>query len=180
MTRSDLEHLIRAAGAISGDDHIVIIGSQSILGQFPDAPASLRRSMEADLFPRGTPALSELVDGALGEGSLFHEQFGYYAQGVSEETARLPKGWQSRLVRIANTNTGGVEGLCLEVHDLAISKYIAGRTKDREFTRELGRYRMTNKATLLQRLRGTKLETAMRKIVQERIESDFRSKAKGK
>lgn len=38
MTRSELEHLIRAAGTIVDDIEIIIIGSQSILGQFPDAP----------------------------------------------------------------------------------------------------------------------------------------------
>ena len=38
MKRSELEHLIRAAGSIANDAEIVIIGSQSILGQFPDAP----------------------------------------------------------------------------------------------------------------------------------------------
>ena len=51
MQRSELEHLIRAAGAVSGDSCIVVIGSQSVLGQFPDAPRSLRVSMEVDVFP---------------------------------------------------------------------------------------------------------------------------------
>ena len=32
MTRSQLEHLIRAAGTIADDDDIVVIGSQAILG----------------------------------------------------------------------------------------------------------------------------------------------------
>jgi hypothetical protein len=51
MKRSELEHLIRASGAIADDTDIVVIGSQSILGQFPDAPAKLLASAEADLFP---------------------------------------------------------------------------------------------------------------------------------
>lgn len=37
MKRSELEHIIRASGEIAGDDEIVIIGSQAILGQFPNA-----------------------------------------------------------------------------------------------------------------------------------------------
>jgi len=45
MKRSELEHLIRAAGRIAGDREIVVIGSQAVLGQFPDAPPVLRRSM---------------------------------------------------------------------------------------------------------------------------------------
>ena len=51
MKRSELEHLIRAAGSIANDSEIVVIGSQSILGQFPDAPPSLLVSAEADVFP---------------------------------------------------------------------------------------------------------------------------------
>ena len=52
MQRSELEHLIRASGEIAGDDEIIIIGSQAILGQFPNAPARLLMSMEADIYPK--------------------------------------------------------------------------------------------------------------------------------
>ena len=124
MTRSDLEHLIRAAGKIAGDRELVIIGSQAVLGQFPEAPGILSRSMEADLYPLSRPELADSIDGAIGEGSPFHQTHGYYAQGVGPDTATLPKNWKKRLVRIENSNTGGVAGLCLEVHDLAISKYV--------------------------------------------------------
>jgi hypothetical protein len=43
MKRSELEHLIRAAGSIANDSEIVVIGSQAILGQFPDAPSAPAR-----------------------------------------------------------------------------------------------------------------------------------------
>lgn len=175
MKRSDLEHLIVAAGRIAGDREIVVIGSQAVLGQFPDAPPALCRSMEGDLYPKSKPELADKVDGAIGEGSRFHEQFGYYAQGVAPDTATLPRGWQRRLVRIENKNTGGYVGLCLEVYDLAISKYAAGREKDLEFTRELARHGMTDKRTLLKRLAATKLDAALAKMVRGRIERDFPS-----
>jgi hypothetical protein len=68
MKRSDLEHLIRAAGRIAGERELVVIGSQAILGQFPDAPPALLRSMECDLYPKGAPGLADKVDGAIGEG----------------------------------------------------------------------------------------------------------------
>jgi len=55
MTRSQLEHLIRASGAIADDDELIIVGSQSILARFPQAPATLRVSMESDLYPRNKP-----------------------------------------------------------------------------------------------------------------------------
>jgi len=129
--------------------------------------------MEADIYPRNKPELADLVDGSIGEGSFFHERFGYYAQGVSPQTASLPAGWEARLISVSNANTAGVEGLCLEVHDLAISKYVAGRAKDLEFTRELARHRMTDRAQLLERLRRTRLTKAQRALVEARIARDF-------
>ena len=175
MRRSDLEHLIRAAGRIAGERELVIIGSQSVLGQFPHAPVALLMSMEADLYPRAHPELADKVDGAIGEGSAFHQAHGYYAQGVGPGTATLPRGWQRRLVRVDNPNTSGYTGLCLEVHDLAISKYVAGREKDREFTRELARYGLIDTMTLARRLAATKLDPVVAKLVQARIARDFPS-----
>ena len=173
MRRSDLEHLIRAAGRVADEPELVIIGSQAILGQFPDAPAALVRSMEADLYPLSRPERADDVDGAIGEGSRFHQTHGYYAQGVGPDTATLPKGWRRRLVRIENPNTEGYAGLCLEVHDLAISKYVAGREKDREFTRELAHHGMTLRTILLDRLADTKIDAATSKVVKARINRDF-------
>jgi len=173
MKRSELEHLIRAAGRISGERELVIVGSQAILGQFPDAPIALLTSMEADVYPRSRPARADDIDGAIGEGSVFHQTHGYYAQGVGPETATLPAGWDKRLVRVENANTGGSVGLCLEVHDLAISKYVAGREKDREFTRELARHGMTALKTLVERLALTTLDPSVAKIVAARIARDF-------
>ena len=73
MKRSDLEHILRAAGAISGDNEIIVIGNQSILGSFPDAPAELLFSCEADVYPKNKPALAILIDGAIGEESPLNE-----------------------------------------------------------------------------------------------------------
>ncbi len=39
--RAQLEHVIRAAAAIVDDAEIVVVGSQAVLGQFPDAPPEL-------------------------------------------------------------------------------------------------------------------------------------------
>jgi hypothetical protein len=179
MKRSELEHLIRAAGSIVNDAEIVVIGSQAILGQFPNAPSPLLVSAEADLFPLHHPELADLIDGSIGEGSPFHELFGYYAQGVGERTAVLPKGWRERLVRVENANTRGVAGLCLEVHDLAISKHAAGRVKDVEFTRELARHRMTDAKLLLARLKQTDVSAEVRKIIEARIRRDATQAEKG-
>jgi len=173
MQRSELEHLIRASGEISGDDEIIIIGSQAILGQFPDAPLRLLASMEADVYPKNRPDQSDRVDGAIGEGSSFHELHGYYAQGVGERTATLPGGWRARLIAVRNENTNGVTGLCLEVHDLAISKLVARRVKDMEFVQHLIQQSMINEQNMLARLEETDLQDTVRGDLQTRIRSLF-------
>jgi hypothetical protein len=176
MKRSELEHVIRASGAIADDNELIIIGSQAVLGEFPNAPVKLLASMETDIYPKNKPELADLVDGSIGEGSFFHAEFGYYAQGVGPNTAVLPNGWEDRLIRIKNKNTNGVTGLCLEVHDLAISKLVAGRTKDVEFVRELARQEMIASKTLIQRLKETDISKAERSRLKKRIEVIFRAR----
>jgi hypothetical protein len=173
VNRLQLEHVIRAAATIAEDPEIVVIGSQAILGQFPDAPAELCVSSEADVFPRKRPERWDLIDGSIGELSPFHQTFGYYAQGVEEGTAVLPRGWQDRLVVVHNENTRGATGLCLEVHDLLISKYVAGRDKDHRFTAAAARHRLADRACLLERLALTPVEDSVAERVKQRIELDF-------
>ena len=105
MTRSQLEHIIRAASRISGDTEIVVIGSQAIHGQTGQLPPIVFQSMEADVYPRNHPERADEIDGAIGELSNFHETFGYYAQDVSPQTAILPAGWERRLIRLSSPNT---------------------------------------------------------------------------
>jgi hypothetical protein len=152
MTRGALEHLLRAAAAITDERHFVVIGSQAVLGQFPQAPEALLVSIEADLYPRDAVEKSDLIDGAIGELSDFHGTFGYYAHGVDDTTAVLPAGWEARLVPLHNENTGGATGWCLEVHDLASSKLVASRDRDRQFLRVLLREQLVDPAVLGQRL----------------------------
>ena len=173
MQRSELEHVIRASGDIAQDNEIIVIGSQSILGQFPNAPARLLASMETDIYPRNRPELADKIDGAIGEGSSFHEMNGYYAQGVGPETAVLPARWQDRLIKISNENTNGISGLCLEVHDLAISKLVADRSKDLEFIQELIRQELIEKMVMIDRLMETHLSKAERRRIDMRIVSLF-------
>lgn len=169
MQRPQLEHIIRAAAGITGATEIVVIGSQAVLGQFPNAPADLLVSIEADVFTLRNPADADLIDGSIGEGSPFHQTFGYYAHGVAEETAILPAGWKDRLITVRNANTGNGCGLCLEVHDLAVAKLAAGREKDTSFVAELLRHKLANAALVESRLRqsplsGERLELALARL----------------
>jgi hypothetical protein len=169
MKRDELEHLIRAAAAIVRDNELVVLGSQSILGAFPDAPAELLVSFEADVYPRNRPEGSILIDGAIGEESIFHKTFGYYAHGVAPEVATLPDGWEIRLVRLQNENTGGAIGWCLEPHDLAISKLAAGREKDVAYIAGLLRHQMVKPPVLEQRLDQTQLKDDQRELLRTRL-----------
>lgn len=169
MKRSDLEHILRASKGVTGETEFVVIGSQSILGPHPDAPRVLRQSMEADLYPRQRPELSEMIEGSLGRYSQFNHTFGYYADGVAPTTAVLPKGWETRLVKVCNENTGGAIGWCLEPHDLAYSKLAAKREKDLAFVRELIRHNMVARARL-QSLVESAEDTALRAKLVEALE----------
>jgi hypothetical protein len=130
VRREQLEHVLRAACAIAKADASLVIGSQAILGSFGDdvLPEAAVRSVEVDVTFLDDPAdeRSDQVDGAIGELSQFHETFGYYAQGVSVTTAILPSGWQNRLVVLDTPGTSPGRGLCLEPHDLVVSKPQAG------------------------------------------------------
>ena len=86
---------------------------------------------------------------AIGEASRFYETYGYYVDPVDSRTAVLPRDWKSRLVNISSPNTNGVTGLCLDPHDLFISKLAAWRDKDIEFVKAMIGHGMVDKDRLL-------------------------------
>ena len=132
MTRDQLEHAIRAACDVADDTELLIFGSQAILGQFPEAPESLRASIEVDIQPKNRPEAVDLIDGNLGETSMFHATHEFYVHGILIESAKLPKGWERRTVKVRDpVFTRGHIGLCVEAHDLAASKLAAYRKKTR-------------------------------------------------
>jgi hypothetical protein len=156
MKRDELEHVIRAAATVAGESEIVVVGSQAILGQFPNAPHTLLFSQEADVYPRERPEKAIEIDGAMGDGSQFHETFGYYAHGVGPETAKAPVGWQDRLVPVRVPLLAGQEaqatGWCMEAHDLVLAKLAAGRKRDMEFAQEAIRNDIVQPQELLRRV----------------------------
>jgi hypothetical protein len=133
VTREELEHIIRASADITQQYEFVVVGSQSMLGAVPRPAPEFTVSMEADIYPLQAPELADRIDGAIGEGSQFHQTHGYYAQGVGPETAILPSDWMTRVHRVQNANTNDRVAYCLGLADLFLSKAAAGRHKDREF-----------------------------------------------
>src|SRR5487761_2758973 len=140
------------------------------------SPASFRRtksgkSSRATVMQR--PQLEHIIRaaaGSTGAGSPFHQTFGYYAHGVAEETAVLPAGWKDRLILIRNENTGGGTGLCLEVHDLAVSKLVAGREKDFSFVQSLLRHQLAKAELIRDRLAATSVSPERRELCLARLQ----------
>ena len=80
MKRSEFEHAIRAAGSILGTNELIVIGSQAIHAAISDElPEAAQRSVEVDLVafqdPEGRKA--DLIDGSIGEASMFQATYGY-------------------------------------------------------------------------------------------------------
>lgn len=117
----------------------------------------------ADCYPLHHPELADVIDGVIGELSPFDERFGYYAQGVGPETAILPQGWETRLVKIQNENTDLKIGYCLEPHDLAASKLAAGRDKDWPFVEAMIQHRLVDGDIVRERIALLPIDGAHKK-----------------
>lgn len=172
MKKQQLDHVLRAAGRITGESTFLIIGSQSLHGKYPDLPDDIARSAEADLIAEKNADRTEWLN-TIGQDSPFHETHGYYVDPVDESTATLPDGWQDRLVVLPPGDTEGVIGLCLDPHDLAIAKYVARREKDCVFTKELAIRGITNQQQLLMLLDSTPVEEDARERIRAYIARDF-------
>jgi hypothetical protein len=134
VNRQQFEHVLAAAASIVGAEELTVVGSQAILGSVEDAPPEMLMSAEADVYPTAEPARSDLIDGAIGDGSRFHATYGYYAHGVDEGTAKLPAGWRDRAARLTIPPRPGSKhraiAVCPEPNDLVLSKCAAGRDRD--------------------------------------------------
>lgn len=149
MKRSQLAHVLRAASEISGEKSFVLVGSQAVLLLIDEPADQLTLSDELDLYPSMAPEKSDMIDGAIGVLSRFHDEFGYHADGVSPETAVMPADWMDR----AKLHYfGDITAICPELHDLCVSKCVAGRPKDAEFVSVLFRDKLISLDMLIQRI----------------------------
>lgn len=143
MNLDQFHHGIRAAREVlrhqGASGALVIMGSQSILASYSAVvlDSALMMSAEVDILPIAADRdeinrLSDHLDGSLGQESHFHESFGFHVDGISIETSVLPDGWIDRLIPEVDPSTEAT-GWCLDPHDLAVAKLIAGRPKDYDF-----------------------------------------------
>ena len=80
---------------------------------------------------------------------MFHDTFGYYADGVGPETAKMPADWMqfAKLYYIEDATV-----VVPDLDDIAVSKCVAGREKDADWVRGLFRHRMIELARMLDRV----------------------------
>lgn len=152
MNLDEFHHAIRAARAViereGASGALVIMGSQSILAAFPPATLDRRLLMSAELAvlpvaadPQEVERLSDYLHGSLGQDSRFQELHGVHVDGITIETSVLPLDWVHRLIPAVDPGSGAT-GWCLDPHDLAVAKLIAGRPKDVDFVRVLVTHRL--------------------------------------
>jgi hypothetical protein len=177
VNREQLAHILRAASRIVADPAILVIGSQTLLASYneDELPLEATASMEADLayFDDPDESKADTVDAAIGEFSLFHQTFGFYAQGVSVHTAVLPGGWRDRVVLWCNESTGAARAAFLEPHDCVVSKLVAYREKDRTFAAALLKAGLVDAATLHDRINGlpTTLDAGLRQALHDWVDA---------
>lgn len=165
MNRKQFAHTIRAAGVAMSVKELIVIGSQAFHASAQDHIAEVNQSAESDIAAFDDPdgKLADILDGSIGELSAFQEEYGYYAQGVSITTAILPEGSRDRLVPFSSPDTNGITAYCRELHDLWISKAMAGREKDQKFCAALA-YKMLVRAKVLQERLATITDQPAEKI----------------
>ncbi len=127
-------------------------------------------SIDVDLYPKNDPGRASEVQLALGLGSEFERNFGYYADAASPMLPTLPEGWESRLIQIKFES--GVSAWFLEPNDAAISKYVRSEPRDREWIRAGLTNRILSLPTIEYRLRETIMEAEERVLTNRGIEED--------
>ena len=139
MNRSALEHVLRAAAAITGESMFYVVGTAAIVASLRSEaalPGAILRSREADLVPACGSARSIDHRRCVGTGFHFRWHTRLLCRCLEFSTVSYaPDGWRDRTIRFATAGTKGATGLCMEPHDLAISKLCAGREKDLTFVR---------------------------------------------
>ena len=176
-TFEDLVETVRAIARLFKTDKVFIVGSQSILLSWPDAPVVLRTSGEIDAYPENAkiweimrkkldpddqPEASEEINALFGEGSKFHREHGFYIDGVDENTARLPADWNTRAIsKTVDVDDRKVIAVAPCLEDIIVSKLARLSEKDKEFVKAYHAARPLDPDLIIERIKATKLESAL-------------------
>ncbi len=137
MRKADLFELVRQIKTITFDELPIIVGSQAVhlVTNFP--PEIIQQSIECDfIFISGKSDTRVEINKKLGVFSNFQLEKGFYADALGLATVILPTNWQERLQTFKDENAETI-AFVAEIHDIAVSKLIAGREKDFLFLKEL-------------------------------------------
>jgi hypothetical protein len=140
-----VDHILRAAGAVTGQMRFGLIGSASIFAWRADVPEEMALTREADLFAcdvdeETAERIADELDASLGQSSPFDETYGYYCDGVGPQTAILPSDWRNRAKPYSSPNTGHVVAIVPHPNDVALAKLCAGREKDMDWLKVAARH----------------------------------------
>ena len=177
MNRSQLEHVILEIGERTGLEYFYIVGAAAVAAQIPEAfHDRLVQTRDIDVVPGledplAEAAMADRLDWVLGEGSDFELEHQYYVQGLDRTTpAYAPQDWMMRAVSL---RVGAYTGLCMEIHDVALSKFGAGRPKDLDFNRALAAEGLIDSSVLLERLGKVSADSEIINRIKQRIAAAF-------
>jgi hypothetical protein len=178
MNRAQLELVVSEVARRFDLDYFYVVGSAAVLAWIPDATAGiLTATRDVDVIPQPVeperlPRVMDQIDFVLGEASDFDIQHGVYAQAVDDSTvAYAPVGWKNRAIPL---RVGRKTAMCMDLHDLMLSKYGAGREKDLLFNRALAGTGIVSGKTLVEHLQDVRCDDRLRELIHARIAADLK------
>lgn len=166
-TLSDIDRAARSVATHFETDKIFVIGSQAALLKYPESPSIMRGSGEIDLYPANNRdweskndglECSEEIFALFGQGSTFHNKYGFYIDGVDEHTAIMPGDWLNRAnIRIIQDfyRAIPISIIAPSDEDLVISKLMRLEHKDKVFIRAMHDYVQLDKNKIIELLHKT-------------------------
>lgn len=135
MEIGQLQILFDEAQKLTKHNEFVVVGSLSILGivQGNNIPERMLMSIDVDCFTKTDPGRIFELREALGQGSPFEGEHGFYLDPIAPELPTLPEQWQFRLIQIPLERR--IVVFFLEPNDAAVSKYARCDPRDREWIR---------------------------------------------
>lgn len=134
MKIGQIDHVLRAVAMITGHKTFVMVGAAAVIARLHgNVSPFMAMTAEVDIYAFGTPDvehLSDMIDANIGQDSLFHTTHGFYADGVSPETAKMPIDWLNRAARYLPSDAPDVTAILPDVNDIALAKLVAWREKD--------------------------------------------------
>ncbi|HWG05974.1 MAG TPA: DUF6036 family nucleotidyltransferase, partial [Beijerinckiaceae bacterium] len=140
MKFGNINHVLRAASNVTGHDKFVVVGASAVIARLHGlVSVAMTATAEVDIYAfdaENAEHLSDMIDANIGQESRFHSTFGYYADGVSPETAKMPTDWMTRAVRYNPPESPAVTAILPDVNDIALAKMVAWREKDIDWLAE--------------------------------------------